>query len=192
MSLDPKSRARAEQCVRQLLHEVGENPGRDGLLDTPRRVVKALEEMTAGHEVDVAALLSVQFDGASYDEIVALCDIPFSSTCEHHLLPFTGTASVAYLPGERVVGLSKLARLVDAYAARLQLQERLTAQVADALEEHLAARGVAVLVRAAHSCMACRGVRKSGATMVTSALRGLFKKDNAARAEVLHMIGGGR
>lgn len=190
MKLDFAHRARAEQCVRQLLYELGEDPAREGILETPRRVVAAFEELLSGREADTGALLKVQFDAEHYDELVALRDIPFTSTCEHHLLPFTGTASVAYLPGDRVVGLSKLARLVDAHATRLQLQERMTAGIADDLEAHLQCRGAAVLVKAAHSCMACRGVKKSGSTMVTSTMRGLFRTDPAARAEVLSMIGG--
>lgn len=184
----------AVEAVRTLLRTLGEDPDREGLRDTPRRVYQALAEMTAGRDVDVGALLGVQFDSGSYDQMVVLRGIAFTSTCEHHLLPFTGTAAVAYLPSEgaagyRVVGLSKLARLVDAFAARLQLQERMTAQVADALVEHLAPRGVAVVLEAEHSCMACRGVRKAGATMLTSALRGVFLDEHDARAEVFALIG---
>lgn len=191
MSMDPKCRARAEQCVRQLLYEIGEDPAREGLRETPRRVVKALEELREGNSVDIEKILSVQFEEAAFsNEIVALCDIPFSSTCEHHLLPFTGSASIAYIPSfGKVVGLSKLARLVDAYAMRLQLQEKMTGEIADAIVKHLGASGVAVYIRAAHSCMACRGVKKSGATMVTSALRGVFREDAAARAEVMGIVG---
>lgn len=189
--------AAAAHAVKALLCALGQDPEREGLKDTPARVAKALWEMTAGERDDPAAILKVTFDGGAYDEVVALAGIPFTSVCEHHLLPFSGHAGVAYLPsaaeGEsraryRVVGLSKLARLVELYARRLQLQEQLTTQVADALVEHLQPRGVAVLIEAEHACMACRGVRKSGAVMRTSVLRGAFKDDPAARAEVLGML----
>jgi GTP cyclohydrolase I len=184
---------RGEAAVRELLLAIGEDPEREGLKDTPRRVVKALREMTSGEEDNVAALLKVSFDGGSYDEVVSLAGIPFTSTCEHHLLPFTGFAGVAYLPGKvgsnyRVVGLSKLARVVDVFARRLQLQEQMTTQIADALQKHLDPRGVAVLLEAEHTCMSCRGIKKSGAVMRTSVMRGIFQHNHAARAEVLQML----
>lgn len=202
----------ALEAVRALLHAVGEDPNREGLRDTPRRVFRALRELTSGEREDVAQHLQVEFDGGTYDEIVALAGIPFTSTCEHHLLPFTGFAGVAYLPGQeretvpphrvasndglvhpegprfRVVGLSKLARVVDVFARRLQLQERMTAQIAEALITHLQPRGVAVMVEAAHSCMACRGIKKTGAIMRTSVMKGVFKDSASARIEVLEML----
>lgn len=171
-------------AVRRLLQFIGEDPEREGLLDTPKRVVKAYAEMTAGYSEDPAAILSTTFDDRC-DEMVMLRGIDFVSLCEHHLLPFTGTAVVGYVPGDRVVGLSKLARLVECYARRLQVQERLTNQIAYALLDHLDARGVGVVIRAHHSCMGNRGVRKPGAEMVTSAMLGVLRDDTAARAEFL-------
>ena len=185
-----------EQGIRNLLAHLGVDATSPDVIDTPQRVVKAMMEMTVGYDVDVKKLLAVGFDGDKYDAIIALRGISFVSMCEHHMLPFIGTAGVAYIPQAdaegkyRVVGISKLARLVDAYARRLQLQERMTSQIADALETHLQPRAVAVIVEAHHSCMSCRGVRKSGSTMATSVLTGLFKEDSAARAEVLSMIRG--
>lgn len=198
-SKPPPSTA-ALHAVRTLLQEVGADPDREGLRDTPRRVFQALAEMTEGERESAAEHLAVTFDAGSYDEIVVLRDIPFTSLCEHHLLPFDGVAHVAYLPGEvgaedararryRVVGLSKLARVVDVFARRLQLQEQLTSQIADALDEHLKPRGTAVVIAAAHTCMSCRGVMKSGASMVTSTMRGMFRDQPASRAEVLALMG---
>lgn len=174
-----------ERAVRTILEHIGEDPYRDGLKDTPKRVAKALTEMTAGYRDDPKYILSRVFE-ESYDEIVILRDIPFTSLCEHHLLTFSGTTDIGYLPG-KVVGLSKLARLVDCFSRRLQVQERMTKQIAEAIEEHLEARGVAVIVRSVHSCLACRGVKKSGAEMVTSAMLGLFRSESAARAEFLEL-----
>jgi len=184
---------RAEQGVRNLLIAMGEDPAREGLLDTPARVVRAMREMTSGHADDVAKILAVTFDSGQYDEVIVVAGISFVSMCEHHLLPFTGHAAVAYLPskgpnGHRVVGLSKIPRVVEAFARRLQLQERMTTQIADALEAHLEPRGVAVVVEAEHSCMVCRGVRKAGAKMGTSDMRGTFRQRPEARAEVLQLI----
>lgn len=163
-----------------------------GMQDTPARVVRALREMTDGYSVDVRALLTTTFDAHGYDQIVALSKIPYTSLCEHHLLPFSGVAGVAYLPGEgdaaRVVGLSKLARVVEVYARRFQLQERMTQQIADAVHVHLHARGVAVVVQGTHACMSCRGVRKPGAVMTTSVMLGRFREDASARAEVLALL----
>ena len=174
-----------QNAVRLLLASV-DDPDREGLQDTPGRVVRALLEMTRGQMEDPAKILSTTFNEPC-DEMVMLTNIAFTSLCEHHLLPFTGTVDIGYIPG-KLVGLSKLARLVDCFATRLQIQERLTAQIADSVEGYLEAQGVAVIVRGHHACMSCRGVRKSGATMVTSAMRGLLKNDSTARAEFLELI----
>lgn len=175
--------------VRALLVAIGENPEREGVRDTPERVLKAFKEMTSGHLVDIEKLLSKDFDGGDYDEVIAVTDIDFVSLCEHHMLPFSGTCSVAYLPTNgRVVGLSKIPRVVDAYARRLQIQEGMTMQIAKALEKYLRPRGVGVLIQATHSCMSCRGVRKPHAKMITSVMSGAFRKDSAARDEVLRLF----
>jgi GTP cyclohydrolase I len=174
-----------EDAVVRILQFIKEDPTRDGLIETPRRVVKAYKEMTVGYEADISALLGVTFD-VDCDEMVVVKDIPFSSLCEHHMLPFTGTATVAYIPGKQVVGLSKIPRLVDAFAKRLQVQERLTNQIADAMVEHLDPIGVGVIIKGHHSCMSLRGVGKSG-TMMTSALRGVMRTKPEARAEFLHL-----
>lgn len=176
-----------EVNVTRLLQAIGEDPTRPGLADTPSRVVKAMREMTSGRDVDVAALLGRVFDDTC-DEMVVVRNIEFTSLCEHHLLPFTGTAAVAYIPTDKVVGLSKLARLVDAFAQRLQVQERMTQEIAGAITEHLAPKGVGVIVAARHSCMGCRGVKKPSAEMVTSALSGLIKDDPKARGEFLAFV----
>lgn len=182
----------AQDAVRTILFYLGEDPDRDGLQRTPARVIEALTEMSCGHHQDVAEMLSVQFaqEETRYGGIVALRRIPFASLCEHHVLPFVGTADVAYIPGDqgRIVGLSKLARLVDAYAHRLQVQERLTVQVVEALEEHLQPKASACIIRADHTCMTIRGVAKTAGGMVTSELRGAFKDNPAARAELLHLL----
>lgn len=179
----------AKDAVRVLLQFIGEDVGRDGLLDTPTRFVRAFAEMTAGYREDPAKILARQFD-STHDEMVVLKDIPFTSICEHHLAVFTGRAAVAYIPANsRVVGLSKLARLVLCFARRLQLQEQLTGQVADALMQHLQPTGAACVITAEHSCMACRGVKLPGATFVTSALRGVLRTDAAARAELMTLLG---
>lgn len=173
----------AVRAVQTLLAYLGENVERDGLRDTPDRVVKALCELTKGYDDDPAAILATTFDVA-YDEMVTIGPYPFASLCEHHLLPFTGTAVLGYVPGDRVVGLSKLGRLIDCYARRLQVQERMTVQLADAMVQHLEPRGVGVVVRAVHQCMANRGVGKS-APMHTVALRGVLFDKPEARAEFL-------
>lgn len=182
----------AEQSVRQLLRHIGEDPDRDGLKRTPARVVKAWREMTTGYESDVAEILAVTFaqDDPPYTGIVALRSVPFASLCEHHVLPFVGHASVAYIPGDdgRIVGLSKLARLVDAYSRRLQVQERLTVQIVEALVEHLQPRAAACVIRAQHTCMTIRGVTKEADGMVTSEMRGIFKDDARARAELMELL----
>jgi GTP cyclohydrolase I len=179
---------RIERAVREILSAIGENPDRDGLKDTPRRVAKAYRELFGGLRIDPAQHLGRVFDQAC-DEIIMLRDIDFFSLCEHHLLPFFGKAHVAYLPqGGKVVGLSKLARTVDVFARRPQVQERLTTQIADALMNHLNAAGVAVVIEAEHMCMKMRGVGKPRSLMVTSALRGVFKTNPASRAEVMSLM----
>lgn len=181
-------RARAEAAVRELLVALGEDPDREGLLDTPRRVVAAFEETLGGRHVDIPELLSVGFE-EGHNEMVILRDVPFYSTCEHHLMPFHGIAHVGYVPNGRVVGLSKLARLVDAVARRPQLQERLTAQIADMLMSTLEPQGAAVAVEAEHLCMQMRGIKKPGARMLTSAMRGSFLEQQETRAEFLSLVG---
>jgi GTP cyclohydrolase IA len=182
--------ARAEAAVRELLIAIGENPDRDGLKRTPERVASAYAEMFAGLSVaDPDAVLETTFD-ANHDELVLVKDIPLYSICEHHLVPWHGSAAVGYIPGEdgRITGLSKLARVVDLYAKRPQVQERLTSQVADAVMRRIEPQGVIVVVQAEHLCMAMRGVRKPGSTTVTSAVRGIFKDDPRSRAEALGLI----
>ncbi len=180
---------RAEAAVRELLIAVGEDPDRHGLEDTPARVARAYKELFAGLYTDPDTVLDTTFD-EQHDELVLIKQIPMYSTCEHHLVSFHGVAHVGYIPGEdgRVTGLSKIARLVDLYAKRPQVQERLTAQIADALMRKLNPRGVIVIVEAEHLCMAMRGVRKPGAVTTTSAVRGQFKTDNASRSEALDLI----
>ncbi len=181
---------RLERAVREILLAIGEDPNREGLLDTPQRVARSYGELFAGLREDAAVHLSRQFDQEQVgDDVVMLRNIAFNSMCEHHLLPFTGRAHVAYLPAHgKVTGLSKLARTVDVYARRPQLQERLTSQIADALVEHLDPRGVAVVIEAEHSCLRLRGASKDEAEMVTSAFRGTLAHDKELRAEVLGMM----
>lgn len=174
-----------EDAVVRLIQWCGEDPSRDGLLETPKRVVKAFREMTCGYRDDPMEILSKTFD-EKCDEMVVVKAIAFTSLCEHHLLPFTGTVDIGYVPG-KVVGLSKLARLVDCFSRRFQIQERLTSQIAESIESALEAKGVAVVVKGQHACMSCRGVRKADATMVTSAMRGLFSTDARSRAEFLDL-----
>ncbi|MCI0393289.1 MAG: GTP cyclohydrolase I FolE [Acidobacteria bacterium] len=176
-------------AVLGLLYFIGEDPQRDGLRDTPARVARSLKEMTRGYAEDPRAILSATFD-LECDEIVTLRGVRFASLCEHHLLPFTGIASVGYLPDKRVVGISKLARLVQCFARRLQIQERLTQQVAEAIQSHLEPRGVGVIIRAHHHCMGCRGIHQPDAEMVTSAMYGMFRDSVAARAEFMHLANG--
>ena len=180
---------RAEAAVRELLFAVGEDPERQGLKDTPARVARAYREMFAGLYTDPDAVLETTFD-EQHDELVLVKQIPMYSTCEHHLVSFHGVAHVGYIPGidGMVTGLSKLARVVDLYAKRPQVQERLTGQIADAVMRKLKPRGVIVVLEAEHLCMAMRGVRKPGATTTTSAVRGVFKNNNASRAEALELI----
>lgn len=183
----PVNKPAIEAAVRTILEAVGENAERDGLLDTPARVARMYEEMFAGLHLNPARHLETTFP-EEYDEIVLVRDIPFTSMCEHHLLPFTGVAHVGYLPNGRVVGLSKLARVVEEVARRPQVQERMTQTVADMLEEKLGTKGAAVVIESEHSCMALRGVRKSGTLTVTSSLRGIFRTSPASRAEILSLI----
>lgn len=175
-------------AVRTILAAVGEDPERPGLLDTPRRVARMYAEMFAGLRLDPARHLRVTF-AESYRELVLVRDIPFTSMCEHHLLPFTGVAHVAYLPSDRVTGLSKLARVVEEVARRPQVQERMTETIASLVERELNSTGVAVLIKAEHSCMSMRGVCKPGSSTITRALRGVFRDDAARRAEVLALMG---
>jgi GTP cyclohydrolase IA len=181
--------ARAEAAVRELLLAIGEDPDREGLKATPGRVARAYEEIFGGLFVRPDDVLETTFD-EHHDELVLVKDIPLYSTCEHHLVPFHGSAAVGYIPGEdgRITGLSKLARLVDLYARRPQVQERLTSQVADAVMRRLEPQGVIVVIQAEHLCMAMRGVRKPGSMTMTSAVRGLFKSDQRTRAEALNLI----
>jgi GTP cyclohydrolase IA len=174
---------RIQNAVKELLSAIGENPERDGLKDTPARVGRMYEEILQGMDSDPGAHLETLFE-EDHNEIVVLKNIPFYSMCEHHLMPFQGKAHVAYLPNGKIVGLSKLARLVEGFARRLQVQERLTCQIADTLMSKVNARGVAVLLEATHTCMTMRGVQKPGSVMVTSAIRGHFVTDHAARDEV--------
>lgn len=174
-------------AVHQLLRHIGEDVTREGLKGTPERVVRSYRELFGGYRVDVPKLLTV-FEDDTSDEMIILRDIEFHSVCEHHMQPFFGKAHVAYVPNERVVGISKLARVVDAYARRLQIQERLTSQVTDALMAHLKPKGAACVVESQHFCMVCRGVRKQNSRMITSSLVGVFKDDARARSEFLAMI----
>ena len=178
---------RIERAVREILLAVGEDPDREGLKKTPSRVAKSYAELMAGLRQEPREHLNTVFH-ERYDEVVLLRDIEFNSLCEHHLLPFTGRAHVAYLPDGKVVGLSKLARLVEGYARRPQVQERLTTQIADALMEELNPIGVACVIEATHTCMTIRGVKKPGSIMVTSALRGIFKENPSSRAEILTLM----
>lgn len=178
----------AQDAVRDLLAYIGEDPQREGLLETPKRVVKAWDEMTVGYGQDPALILAKDFDGNGYDEMVLVPNVEFFSTCEHHMLPFFGVAHVGYVPRKRVVGLSKLARLVDCFARRLQIQEQLTSQIADAIQEHLDPLGVGVVIQAKHLCMCARGVGKQQSSMVTSQMRGVLMKKPAARAEFMSLV----
>ncbi len=183
------SRAEAEDAVRTLIRWAGDDPTREGLLGTPDRVVRSYEEFFGGYEEDPIAMLERTFEEIEgYDEMVVLRDIRLESHCEHHMVPIIGKAHIAYLPGKRVVGISKLARLVEVYAKRLQIQEKLTAQVANTLQSVLQPRGVAVVMEAAHQCMTTRGVHKHGVTMVTSRMLGAFRDDPRTRQEFLSMI----
>lgn len=178
---------RIAAAVREILIAIGEDPDREGLKQTPNRVARMYAEMTAGLHADPSEHLRTFF-AENYDEVVVLRDVPFQSLCEHHLMPFEGKAHIAYLADGKVVGLSKLARVVDAFAYRPQLQERLCTQIADLLMKKLEAKGVAVVMEAVHSCMTCRGVRKPGSVMVTSAVRGECRTNAKTRAEVMSLL----
>jgi GTP cyclohydrolase IA len=183
--------ARVERAILEILSAIGEDPTRDGLLRTPERVARSYVELFAGLGENPADHLEVTF-AAEHDEMVMVRDIPFASLCEHHMIPFIGRAHVAYIPGDdgRITGLSKLARLVDGFAKRLQVQERMTTEIADAIEEALLPQGVLVVVEAEHLCMSMRGVTKPGTTTVTSAVRGLFRNDASTRAEAMAFVHG--
>lgn len=178
------------EAVRTLIRWAGDDPDREGLLDTPKRVARAWREYASGYAEDPAIHLARTFEEVGgYDEIVLLKDIPFQSHCEHHMAPIIGKASIAYLPRDKVVGISKLARVLHGYARRLQVQERLTAQVADCICEHLNPKGVAVVIEASHSCMSARGVNTPGVMMTTSRMMGTFRSDERSRREVLALMG---
>lgn len=184
------SRKEAEQAVRTLLRWAGDDPDREGLRETPMRVARAYEEWFGGYQVDPAAYLAKTFEEIDgYDEMVILRNVRFESHCEHHVAPIVGVAHLAYLPNRRIVGISKLARLVDAFAKRLQIQERMTAQIAHALNDALQPKGVGVVIEATHHCMTTRGVHKAGVTMVTNQLLGAFRDDPSTRREFLAAIG---
>lgn len=185
------TRKEAEVAVRTLLRWAGDDPGREGLRDTPARVARAFEEFFAGYAIDPAALLARTFEEVEgYDEMIVLRDVRVESYCEHHMVPIIGRAHVAYLPRRRVVGISKLARLVDAYAKRLQIQEKLTVQIADTLQDALQPKGVAVVIEATHQCMTTRGVHKPGVAMITSRMLGAFRDDANTRREFFALVGG--
>ena len=182
--------AEVEEAVKTLIRWAGDDPGREGLLDTPKRVARAWREYARGYTEDPAQHLKRTFDEVGgYDEIVLLKDIPFQSHCEHHMAPIIGKASIAYLPRDKVVGISKLARVLHGFARRLQVQERLTAEVADCICEHLQPKGVAVVIEASHACMTARGVQTPGVMMVTSRMMGVFRDDERSRKEVLALMG---
>jgi len=186
----PEERMRAMAAVRELLHWIGDDPEREGLKDTPRRVVDAYLEYFQGYEQCAETYLQRTFEQVGgYDDIVLLREIPFHSHCEHHMAPIIGKAHVAYLPTEKVVGISKLARVVHVYAKRLQVQERLTAEIADCIQKVLEPQGVAVVIEATHACMTCRGVETPGVIMTTSRMLGVFRSDEKARQEVIKLIG---
>ena len=178
----------AEQAVKTLLSYLESDSSREGLMDTPKRVIESFDEIFSGYDLDAADVLSSTFNAEGYEGIVLLRDIEFHSTCEHHLQPFSGKAHVAYIPVDRIVGISKLARLVDMHARRLQNQERITKSVADDLETHISPLGCAVIVEARHGCMRCRGVAKQNAVMTTSSMKGVFFDKSDARAELMQLI----
>lgn len=193
MMVQRPAQAEVEAAVRTLLLWAGDDPRREGLIDTTRRVAHAYREFFAGYDDDPKAVLTATFEEAGdYDEMVLVRNIRLESHCEHHLVPIVGLAHIAYLPGKRVVGLSKLARVVDLYARRLQIQERLTSQIADTISEVLQPRGVAVVIEAEHLCMTTRGVHKTGSTTLTQRFLGVYQSDAYARREVLAAMGGGQ
>jgi GTP cyclohydrolase I len=183
-----EKKERLENAVREILTNIGEDPERNGLLQTPDRVARMYDELTAGYHIDPVALINDAIFDVEYDEMVVVKDIDFQSLCEHHMLPFLGKAHVAYIPTNKVVGLSKIPRIVEMFARRLQVQERMTVQIADFIEEVLQPQGVAVIVEGAHMCMIMRGIKKANATMTTSAMRGSFKKNATTRAEFMDLV----
>ena len=190
--IEPIPAAEAEDAVRTLIRWAGDDPDREGLLDTPGRVTRAYREYFGGYQEDPGIHLSTTFgEVGGYDEIVILRDIPFQSHCEHHMAPIIGKAHIAYLPRKRVVGISKLARVLNGFAKRMQVQERLTAEVADCIQKHLDPIGVAVVIEATHACMSARGVMTSGVIMTTSRMMGVFRDDDRSRKEVLALMGKG-
>ena len=187
------SRKQAEEAVNTLLRWAGEDPRREGLVDTPKRVAKAYEDWFSGYKDDPVRYLRRTFEEVDgYDELIVLRDIEFESHCEHHMAPIIGKAHIGYLPDTKVVGISKLARVVEAFARRFQVQEKMTAQIANCIEDVLKPKGVGVVVEAVHQCMTTRGIHKSNVSMVTSQMVGAFRKDARTRAEFLRMIDGGR
>lgn len=187
--IDRPSPEEAKEAVRTLIRWAGDDPSREGLIETPRRVIDSFREFYAGYEEDPLEILSKTFEEVEgYDEIVLLKNMRLESHCEHHMVPFLGVAHIAYLPDKKIVGISKIARLLDVYAKRLQTQETMTAQIADCIEHALQPRGVAVIIDAEHQCMTTRGVHKSGTTTVTSQMRGLFRTDPKCRAELMQLI----
>lgn len=189
MSGNPPNREAAEQAVRTLIQWAGDDPDREGLLDTPARVVRAYEEFFAGYDADPTGILERTFSEVEgYDEMIVMNDIRFESHCEHHMAPIIGKAHIGYIPDRRVVGISKLARLVEVYAKRLQIQEKMTVQIADTLHDVLRPLGVGVVIEASHQCMTTRGIHKPGASLVTSRMLGSFRKDPSTRREFLRML----
>ncbi len=184
-----KQRSAVEKAVREILANIGEDPDREGLLRTPERVARMYEELTAGYYTDPVKLINDALFSVDYNEMVVVKDIDFYSMCEHHMLPFLGKVHVAYIPNGKVVGLSKIPRIVEMFARRLQVQERMTQQIADFINEVLQPQGVAVVVEGVHMCMMMRGVKKANASMVTSAVQGVFKEDPKTRAEFMNHIG---
>ena len=187
------SQAEAEAAVRTLIEWAGDDPDREGLVDTPNRVVRAYEEFFAGYHEDPVSMLTTTFEEtADYNEMIVIRDIRLESYCEHHIVPILGKAHIGYLPANRVVGISKLARVVEVFAKRMQIQETLTAQIAGTIQDVLKPRGVGVVIEAAHQCMTTRGIRKPGVSMVTSRMLGSFRDDPTTRQEFLSIVGGGR
>ena len=190
MTTSKPTKAEAEEAVRTLLKYAGEDPNREGLLETPKRVVNSYDEFYRGYNEDPREYLSRTFEEVNgYDEMVVLRDIPFESHCEHHMAPIIGRAHVGYLPKNKVVGISKLARVVETYAKRLQVQEKMTAQIADCIQDILEPYGVGVVIQATHECMSTRGVHKHGVSMVTSRMAGAFRQDEKTRREFLAVVG---
>lgn len=187
-SVAQEKKVNIEDAVREILGNIGEDPSRDGLLRTPDRVARMFDELTAGYHVDPQKMINDAIFDVEYDEMVVVKDIDFQSLCEHHMLPFIGKAHVAYIPKNKVVGLSKIPRIVEMFARRLQVQERMTVQIADFIDEVLQPQGVAVIVEGSHMCMVMRGIKKANATMTTSAMRGIFKSNATTRAEFLDHV----